>query len=71
MDRNAVDKLAPDLANAVLALETLLSDGASQTDFDVMALRKRTKVLAADLLEAWKSPQPFAPWSPANPRNAG
>lgn len=70
MDTNAVLKLAPDLAQVVLGLEAALAEGISPTDFVVMALRKRAKVLAADVQAARDAPQTFKPWEPHSPRNA-
>lgn len=70
MDMNAVLKLAPDLAKAILARNAAVSGGARLTDFHVMALDKRAAILAADLDAACKAQQSFVAWTPHNPRNA-
>lgn len=68
MNANATLSLAPKLAPVCLALEAMLSEGASPTDFNVMSLRRQMRVLAADLKAACEEPQPFAPWTPFNQR---
>ena len=67
MDLNPTIKLAPQVAEAALTLEALLSDGGS--DLAVMRARKELRVLAADLLAAWNAKQGFNPWTPENPGN--
>lgn len=70
MSTNAVYALSRQLAEAFQGLDALLSDGAEQTDFTVMALRKRGRVLAADLKAALSEPVKVKPWSPWNPESA-
>jgi hypothetical protein len=69
MDLNPTLKLAPQLVEAVLALEGQLSEGASPRDLTVMQLRKRVRTLAADLKAALDAPQSFRPWTPHNTGN--
>ena len=64
MDLNPTIKLAPQVAEAALTLEALLSDGAS--DLAVMRARKELRVKAADLKAACEANQAFQPWTPAN-----
>jgi hypothetical protein len=69
MDLNPTLKLAPQLVEAVLALEGQLSEGFSPCDLTVMRLRKRVRTLAADLKAALDAPQSFRPWTPHNTGN--
>lgn len=71
MDLNPTLRLAPQLADAFLALEFQLSEGASPRDLTVMALRRRARVLAADLKAACEAPQKFQRWSDWSQRNSG
>lgn len=66
MDLNPTIKLAPQVAEAALALEALLTDGGS--DLAVMRARKELRVMAADLKAACEARQHFQPWTPHNPR---
>ena len=67
MDLNPTIKLAPQVAEAALTLEALLTDGAS--DLVVMRARKELRVKAADLKAACEAPQGFSPWTPHNSGN--
>lgn len=64
MDITPTLKLAPQVAEAALALEALLTDGAS--DLVVMRARKELRVKAADLKAACEAEQTFEddPWRP-------
>ena len=67
MDITPTLSLAPQVAEAALNLEALLTDGAS--DLVVMRARKELRVKAADLKAACEAPQGFSPWSPSSPGN--
>jgi len=67
MDLSPTLKLAPQVAEAALTLEALLSDGGS--DLAVMRARKELRVMAADLKAACEAKQAFRPWSPHEPGN--
>lgn len=67
MDLNGTIDLAPGVAEAALALEALLADGAP--DLAVMRARKELRVKAADLKAACEAKQTFRPWSPFNAGN--
>jgi len=68
MDISPTLKLSPKVANAALALEALLANGAP--DLAVMRARKELRVMAADLKAACEAPQTFRKWTPATPGNA-
>lgn len=67
MDLNPTLALAPQVAEAALTLEALLTDGGS--DLAVMRARKELRVKAADLKAACEAHQGFQPWTPHNQGN--
>lgn len=67
MDITPTLSLAPQVAEAALNLEALLTDGAS--DLVVMRARKELRVKAADLKAACEAEQNFSPWTPHNSGN--
>ena len=72
MNDFAIRSLSRQLADAFLGLDGMLTEGVEQTDFTVMLLRKRARVLSADLkaaLDEKGGPQ-ITPWAPHLPRNA-
>jgi hypothetical protein len=62
--------LAKQLAPAVGLLELALSNGGDPRSFEVMALRKKASVLAADLQSAINAPVKIKPWTSWTQGNA-